>query len=516
MCFDPKSMYAALIFLTSAGALILEIAAGRLIAPYVGMSLYTWTAIIAVVLAGLSVGHWVGGRLADTGADDRSAVLRMTLALGAAAVFTVAALPLLRAVAGWVVNDVERPVQSVLVLTGALFFLPSLFVGVVSPIATKLAIDREPERSGRVLGRMFAAGASGSIAGTLAAGFVFISWIGTTGTVLSVAALYAVLTGIFALQTRHAMSVIVGLAVIGGGAGAWGHTARALVSPCTTETDYFCIRIDDFTATAGAPSRLMVLDHLVHSINDKADPTLLYSPYLQFVDEVIRHRFPPSGANALAAAYFIGGGGFTLPRAWQHTYPDAHLTVAEIDPAVTQAAVDHLWFEPDLGPVTVQAADARVALQAVPASPRFDVVFGDAFHDISVPAHLVTDEFARIVSDRLTLRGLYVSNIVDTARDPMFVFAFVRTLSAHFDSVEVWLANDVSIADRRVTYIVLAGKEASPAPVLQSRFGLERTWLRWPPDDLGPRIERFEAPVLTDAYAPVDRLIFSGLENDGG
>jgi spermidine synthase len=169
-----------------------------------------------------------------------------------------------------------------------------------------------------------------------------------------------------------------------------------------------------------------------------------------------------------------------------------------------------LWFDPDRGRVTVLAADARVALQATAPAPRFDVVFGDAFHDISVPAHLVTDEFAGAVAARLTERGVYVSNIVDAARDPMFVFAFVRTLQAHFDSVEVWLADDVSIEDRRVTYIVLAGESPSPGSVLRSRFGLERTWLRWPPDDLAPRIARFGAPVLTDAFAPVDRLLFAG------
>ena len=56
--------YGLALFVSSAGGLIIEIVAGRLLAPYVGMSLYTWTAIIAVVLAGLSVGHWIGGALA--------------------------------------------------------------------------------------------------------------------------------------------------------------------------------------------------------------------------------------------------------------------------------------------------------------------------------------------------------------------------------------------------------------------------------------------------------------------
>ena len=49
----------------SAASLVVEIVAGRLLAPHVGMSLYTWTSVIAVVLAGFSAGHWLGGRFAE-------------------------------------------------------------------------------------------------------------------------------------------------------------------------------------------------------------------------------------------------------------------------------------------------------------------------------------------------------------------------------------------------------------------------------------------------------------------
>ena len=57
--------YALAIFLSSAGLMVLEIAAGRLLAPYIGVSLYSWTAIIGVVLAGIAFGTWLGGRYAD-------------------------------------------------------------------------------------------------------------------------------------------------------------------------------------------------------------------------------------------------------------------------------------------------------------------------------------------------------------------------------------------------------------------------------------------------------------------
>src|SRR5688500_1931586 len=55
----------AFAFISSGCLLVLEIVAGRILAPEVGVSLYTWTSVIGVVLAGLSLGNWVGGKLAD-------------------------------------------------------------------------------------------------------------------------------------------------------------------------------------------------------------------------------------------------------------------------------------------------------------------------------------------------------------------------------------------------------------------------------------------------------------------
>ena len=54
-----------IVFLASACTLVLEIVAGRLLAPQLGVSIYTWTSIIGIVLAGISVGNYIGGRLAD-------------------------------------------------------------------------------------------------------------------------------------------------------------------------------------------------------------------------------------------------------------------------------------------------------------------------------------------------------------------------------------------------------------------------------------------------------------------
>jgi predicted membrane-bound spermidine synthase len=496
--------FTAAVFLTAAGALVLEIVAARLIAPYVGMSLYTWTAIIAVVLAGLSLGHWLGGRFAGRDVSHREGIRRTASALVAAAVSTLMSLPLLRVVSGPLLAAGMGAVSGVVLLTGLLFFLPSLFVGIVSPLVTKLAIDAEPEDAGRVLGRMFAAGAAGSILGTLAAGYLFISWVGATGTVLAVAGLYAGLAGLFGFWAKRgivAMALLIAPAAV---LAAWGTSVQAFRSPCQIESDYFCIRFDDFSAMTGRPSRLMVLDHLVHSINDRDDPALLYSPYVHFVDEVTDLRLP--GHNE-PTAFFIGGGGYTLPRAWARVHPEMKMTVAELDPAVTRAAADKMWLDADDPDLRVLHQDARRALKELPFQERFDVVFGDAFHDIAVPAHLVTREFHQELAARMTKGGFYAVNVVDLGSDPRFLFALVKTLRLDFPTVEVWKTVGEMDEGGRVTFIIIAGAAPTSVDRLSSLRGLARTWARWPGDDLERRIAAANPPALTDDFAPVERLL---------
>lgn len=506
-----QAAYSLVVFLTAGGALVLEIVAGRLIAPYVGMSLYTWTAIIAVVLAGLTAGHWIGGRLAGAGVGARAGHLRIAVSLAAAAVSALATLPLLRLVAGALQRGDFGPIGTVVALTSALFLLPSLFVGIVSPIATKLAIDEKPGDTGPVLGRMFAAGAFGSIIGTLASGYLFIAWIGTVGTVQAVSALYAVLAIGFAVLAKRGRAVAGTMLLAAALVAGWAQAAASFRSPCTAESDYFCIRIDDFSGESGRESRLMVLDHLVHSINDRTDPGLLYSPYLHFTDELARLRFIEP---AMTAAFFIGGGGYTLPRAWQKNFPSAKLTVAELDPVVTRVATEQMWLHPNEGTLNIVHRDARTLLQGMPPGPHFDVVFGDAFHDIAVPSHLVTDEFAAVVAARMSPRGFYAINTIDQAENPMFMFALVKTLKKHFETVEVWVESEVSKQAGRVTFIVLSMTAPSSASSLAARHGIVRGWLRWPPENLAERIASADPPVLTDRYAPVERLLAPSLAMD--
>lgn len=505
-----RTGYAGALFLSAAGGLILEIVAGRMIAPYVGMSLYTWTAVIAVVLAGFSIGHWIGGRLATLGHE--GSCWRLAWLLGLAALTTAACLPLIRLLSPSLLSAGLHPITAIVLLTGSLFLLPSLFVGAVSPILTKLAVDTLPREPGRAIGLMFASGAVGSIAGTLGAGYVLISWIGTIGSVLAVATGYLLLAGGFAWAARPSARqgtiaasafLLAALSLLG-----LASHAQALTSPCRVESQYYCIQVIDFGAETGRPSAVMVLDHLGHGINDRDDPTVLHSSYLRLTDRLLRRRL---GADERFEAFFIGGGANTLPRAWGANYLEASLLVAEVDPAVTQVAREAMWFEPG-AKTRVEHGDARIVLRDLPAEAQFDVIVGDAFHDISVPQHLTTLEFAELLQSRLKPRGFYAINVIDSARRPLFLLALARTLGAVFPQIEVWMDPEQVRGGGRITYVVTAGTEGFGSDHAE---GLEaERWIRWPEEELARSIERSGVPLLTDDYAPVDRLMLDVLAEE--
>ncbi|MCB1772464.1 MAG: fused MFS/spermidine synthase [Gammaproteobacteria bacterium] len=507
------ALYASVVFLSSALLLVLEIVAARLIAPYVGVSLYTWSAVIGIVLAGLSIGNALGGAWADRHATAGQAG-GVLLVAGLSAL----AIPWLLWRTASVIEPYELSILGTsMLLVLVLFMLPALLIGIVTPLLTTLALAQS-RRTGHIVGMMHALGATGSIFGTFITAWWLIPMLGSRNVVLCTG-LLLLLCGLLLLRplTRRRHAVAGTASLLCAGAVAYGTlTNPALASSCDRESSFFCIRvIDEGTHPTLGQVRSLVLDHLLHGINVENDGTYLEAPYVHLMQELVcRHHHDKSSLDA----YFVGGGAYTQPRAlWLSQRPTA-ITVAELDPVVTEVARETLFL--DDSDMRVIHGDARVVLDRLDADERFDVIVGDAFHDVSVPYHLVTREFARLLHDRLRDDGLYVLNLVDVYPGGRLAGAMVRTLRTEFAHVEVWL-DQVPREATRVTYVISASD--APTPVrgrednLASAMRPRRQWTRVT-DRIDEALhgELARVPVLTDDNAPVEQLISALFTTDAG
>jgi MFS family permease len=163
--------------------MVLELVAGRIIARYLGSSLYTWTSVIGVVLSGITIGNYIGGRLADRFRPVRTLALLFAVC-AAACLVTISANNLIGNFTWlWHFNWPAR----ILLHVTAVFLLPSTLLGTISPVVAKMSLEIGLP-TGRTVGDIYAWGAAGSIAGTFAAGYYLIALMGTVSIIYGVAA----------------------------------------------------------------------------------------------------------------------------------------------------------------------------------------------------------------------------------------------------------------------------------------------------------------------------------------
>lgn len=509
------------VFASSLCTLVLEIVAGRVLAPVVGVTLFSWTSIIGVVLAGIAVGNYGGGWLARRSASPLM-LATVLLAAGVATWMIAVAVRVVRLDA--VLTQVPLLARS-LVLVAALFFVPSALLGTVTPLAAQLTV-RHAAEAGAVVGRLGALSAAGSIAGTFLTGFVLIPAFGSR-TIVGVVAAALLALGIFVVLVNYrrgppadwgtgATLTLGALLLVAGTAFAVARDENA----CLRETAYNCIRVLRYQAP-GADARVLVLDRLVHGYVVPAEPrSILWGNAQAFADLAVyqAEQLAADGARGGARslrALFIGGGGYTLPRYLASVYPGSRIDVLEIDPGVTATAQEGLGLRLDGadGAIRVRHGDARTEVGRLEPS-TYDIVVGDAFADGAIPWQLTTLEFGRQVRRVLQDGGVYVADVTERWPSGRFLPAFVRTLREVFPYVTVVRATGEGWdRDVRSAWLIVGADGPLDAARLESlrrpgAAGEEPARARVvDPAAVEVWLARHRPPLLTDDYAPVDALL---------
>lgn len=493
----PPTLAGALVFFTSAAVLVLEILAGRLLAPYVGVKLETYTGVIGTVLAGIAVGSWLGGRVADR-VDPRRVLGPLLVAGGLLSLATIPAVRLFGAA-----TEGTGPDRVVLLAVTA-FFAPAAVLSAVTPTVVKLQL-RDLSVTGAVVGRLSALGTAGAIAGTFVAGFILVAAAPTSTVILAVGgALVAAGAALWVWLAALAPRAVTAVVVLAAGAGG---VVAVTGSPCDVETAYHCARVlPDATRPSG---RVLQLDTLRHSYVDLADPTHLEFRYIRLFADVAAVRFGPGRP---VDALHIGGGGFTMPRYLAATRPGSESLVLEIDAGLVDLVRERLGLVTDPA-LEVRVGDARLLAADLPEG-AYDLVFGDAFGDLAVPWHLTTVEFAEAIRRTMRPGAVYALNIIDYP--PLrFVRAKVATLQRVFGHVAV-LAPPAYLDGREGGNFVVAASDQpfdgeALVKAVRARHSDEEVLVEGAAAAFAG-----DSAVLTDDYAPVDQwLARSGVRPAG-
>jgi spermidine synthase/MFS family permease len=326
-------------------------------------------------------------------------------------------------------------VESVLAWTFALFFMPMLLLGTISPQVIRMSVP-DLRHAGRTAGTIYAWSTVGAIAGTFVTGYFLIGSLGTLRVVMMLALLLVVLAFVVGKLWENSVmlygasivtgAVFVGMAIVG--------FDKVAGRSYDAETKYYAIQTYE-DEKDGRLLTYLVLDHLTHSYVDLNDPTYLGYKHEESQGELLQlARERNKGTSIATNLLVIGGGGYTFPRWVETLLPDVNVEVVEIDPGVTEIAHRKLGLRRDTKIRTINMDGRQYVAEKAPKG-HYQLVVQDAVNDLSVPYHLLTKEYNEAVKSLLTPDGAYLLTLIDPLGTGKLWRAAAHTMRETFPNV---------------------------------------------------------------------------------
>ena len=492
-----RELLLVLVFIGGATSLGIEFAAARLLAPFFGQSLFIWGILIGLILIYLTIGYYVGGRVADR-RPDPVLLYQITAAAGlATGLIPVVSHPILMlSQTGFSQLSVGLVLGTLLAVV-VLFALPVILLGMVSPFVIRLRIH-DVQTAGHAAGAVYALSTLGSILGTFVPVFWLIPTYGTRPTLYILAVLLGLVSaaGLWGPSRRRLYLLIplaiVALALLQHGAGIRSAFFGERIYEAESAYNYIQV-VRDGTQT----DLLLNEGHAIHSIYD---PTTLYT-HGYWDDFLLAPLFGSSAPPGRIALIGLAGG--TIARQFTSIDGPVPIDGVELDPRIVEVGRRYFAMtEPNLN---VIVADGRYWLAT--NDRRYDVIGVDAFRQPYIPFYLTTREFFTSARDHLTGDGVVVINVGRTASDYRLVDALAGTMRAVFPSVFVvdtgaGFTNSVVYGTRKRTSVeafrarALANTNAKLIPIITEALSTGNL-----------REAQPNGIVFTDDLAPVERLI---------
>ncbi|HEU5424490.1 MAG TPA: fused MFS/spermidine synthase, partial [Nitrolancea sp.] len=492
------------VFIGGTSSIAIEIAASRLLGPYFGTSTFIWANLIGMTLLYLSVGYYVGGRIADRWPSPRLLLAITAVAGIGTGLIPPLSRPILERSLTAFANLSVGAFYGSLVGVILLFAIPVTLLGFVSPFAIRLRMRRVAS-AGNTAGSLYALSTVGSILGSFLPVLLLIPTVGTHWTfyIFALALLVTAALGLLLLRAFWFGGLVsVAAAVLLVYASFANH---GVVRPSEwgtlvheEESQYNYIQVEKQNGTY-----LLVLNdgHAVHSIYD---PTATF--YNGYWDDFGLAPFFNGGETPgdVKSAALIGLAAGTVVKQLNRSFGPIPIDGVEIDPDIVK--LGRQYFDMNEPNLDVYVQDGRYFLET--SDRRYDLIGIDAYQQPYIPFHLVTREYFQEVSDHLSDNGVVVLNAGRTETDFRLVNVIAATMKSVFPNVYIfddnYYTNSVVVATKSPSNIANFARNIQQLQpgflktvgerVLQT--GNVREWTQQDP-----------ALVFTDDKAPVERIV---------
>ncbi len=444
-----KNCKIMLVFFTGLFGMIWEVAATRLFIPYFGDNTIIFSSVISVFMAGIALGYWRGGVLADKEKTTKQLSRYMTIA-AVLSFFLLFVHPILFLVIKAGIKNIYLQV-----LLSCLIFLPgSTVAGMVMPYIIKKAVKKK-EIIASSVGKIAALSTVGSIVGTLAAGFWIIPNIGTT-TILYSIPIFLLIIGIIINHDRFLFTRLIVIAVI----------IRVAILPMD-KTMSIILGVDIVDVIDTKYSKYLVYER---EYNDKK--TIIYTNDPQNAQSIkyVNDNNPVEGfyidwfslykyfhKDPVANVLMLGAGGMVFPEFFAKNHSDSHIDVVEIDSAVIEIAKKHFRYK-NPGNIDISISDARNYIENHTGN-KYDLVFMDVFgSNATIPFHLTTKEYFEKLAYIMKDNGTLVFNVV-TMKDNRLIEALLTTMSHSFGNCYAFPVEQVNPKMKTQNVILVAEKQ---------------------------------------------------------
>ncbi len=477
--FFVRYRYELITSVCGATVMIVELVGARMLAPYVGSSLYVWTTMIGVILGALSFGYWYGGKLADQNPNDEKLMKIVTLAS-----FCILVAMIFHSVVLGFVVSITQDVRVASLLAAIVLFAPAaVLLGIESPYVARLRL-KSLATAGESIGRLYAAGTFGSIIGTFLAGYWLISWFGNQ-TLGILVVLVLLCLSFFIDHKKWRLLRVIGIVVtILFSMSASSPFSSQVIADIDTPYNRYLVTESDQQPVL----RALVTDPFsTQSAQYVGRPDILVAKYTKnFFD--ISEKLQPTDILV------IGGGAFTYPQAFSRANPESYVTVVEIDEKLADISKEYFGLV-DSQNMTIIHEDGRVYLNQ--SNKKFDVIYMDAFSSLTPPYQLTTTETNQHEKRLLQKNGAVVTNAIASLQNDAYLAALISTQRQTFRYVEVYQVIEGSDPQQKQNVIIVATDSQATSKAIESVLGKNT------------RVSVKSGSILTDDHAPVEQLINS-------